>query len=46
VDKDDEVEFVKESVVFEAVREHMLLDSTDEQFAAAMDEFITRVTNK
>ena len=33
-------EFVKESVVFENVREHMLLDSTDERFAAAMADFI------
>ena len=44
VDKEGEVEFVKERVQFENIREHMLLDSTNEKFAAAMDEFIAKST--
>jgi hypothetical protein len=46
VDKEGEVDFVKERVQFDNIREHMLLDSTNEKFAAAMNEFIAKSTAK
>ena len=39
---DGEVDFVKECYEFDDVRNHMVLDSTEEKFEAAMKEFIAK----
>ena len=44
VEKEGEIEFVKERVQFDNIHDHMLLDSTNEKFAKAMDEFIAKAT--